>query len=39
MSNIYYDYISVINWNISTLENLQAFLECYYQLEYDEMEN
>ena len=34
--NIYYNYISIINWRIATKEQLQAFLECCYQLEYEE---
>ena len=33
--NIYYDYISIINWRIATKEQLQAFLECCLQLEID----
>ena len=33
--NIYYDDISIINWRTATKEQLQAFLECCYQLEID----
>lgn len=33
--NIYYDYITIINWHTAELEQLQAFLECCYELEYD----
>lgn len=37
--NIYYDYISIINWRTATKEQLQAFLECCYQLELEKENN
>ena len=33
--NIYYNYISIINWRTATKEQLQAFLECCLQLKID----
>lgn len=37
--NTYYDYISIINWRTATKEQLQTFLECCYQLEYEMGDN